>query len=60
MIEITRDLLEMSAPPEKSGKEKLEQAEAKSMKQWKIGDLCMAVWSGDGRYAALGLCYDCT
>ena len=49
MIHITGDLLEMAAPPEKSGKQKLEEEEPKSTKVWKIGDLCMAVWSGDGR-----------
>ena len=49
VISITTDLLEMSAPPEKSSNQKQEQGEAKSMKQWKIGDLCMAIWSGDGR-----------
>ena len=49
VINITGDLLEMAAPSEKSGKQKQEEEEEKSTKVWKIGDLCMAIWSGDGR-----------
>ena len=52
VISITGDLLEMAAPQEKSIKQQGEQAEPKSTKQWKVGDLCTAVWSGDGRWAS--------
>ena len=49
VISITGDLLEMTAPQGKSIKQQSEQVEPKSTKQWKVGDLCTAVWSGDGK-----------